>query len=180
MVKLPRRPVRTDSSPSRPSLDDHTPHSDTAVTHGDGTQVGGVRAGGGDKGRALAWRQADAQDLPLDLAIEAVLAADNVDAVTRVNLNEMRASIAEVDPRVMLASLYGRNLAQGLLSFVMPRLRHPEVLRAENHDALLERLANTFSASTEDSVVREGVFVLQQELRRLALLRQNRNSLIEG
>lgn len=180
MVKLPRRPIRSDSSPSRPDLDDHTPRSDTAISQGDGTRVGGVRAGGGDKGRALAWRETDAQDLPLDLAIEAVLAAENVDAVTRVSLNEMRASIAEVDPRAMLASLYGRNLAHGLLSFVMPRLRHPEVLRAENHDALLERLAGSFSAKSEDSVMREGVFVLQQELRRLTLLRQNRNSLIEG
>jgi hypothetical protein len=180
MVKLPRRPIRTDGALPRPEIDDHTPRSDTAVSQGDGERVGSVRAGGGDKGRALAWQAADAKDLPLDLAIEAVLASQDVDALTRVSLSEMRASIAETDPRAMLASLYGRNLAQGLLSFVMPRLRHPEVLRAENHDTLLEGLANSFASAPEDSVVREGVLVLQQELRRLALLRQNRNSLIEA
>jgi hypothetical protein len=178
MVKLPRRPVRTDS-PQRQGLDDHTPRSDTAPSRGDGTNVTGVRPGGGDRGRSQVW-EADGQELPLDLAIEAALAAQDVDSVTRVSLDEMRASLAHIDPRAVLASLYGRNLSAGLLSFVMPRLRHPEVLLAENHNALLERLAGTFSASSDDSVVSEGAFVIQQELKRLALLRQHRNSLIEG
>lgn len=176
-MKLPRRPIRTDS-PSRQGLDDHTPQSDTLPTSGEGARVNGVRPGGGDRGRSQI-READAQEMPLDLAIEAALSAQDVDAVTRIHLDEMRASLAQLDPRAALASLYGRNLAAGLLSFVMPRLRHPEVLLAENHNALLEHLAGTFSSS-DDTVVREGVFVIQQELKRLALLRQHRNSLIEG
>ncbi|WID99714.1 hypothetical protein QO058_30445 (plasmid) [Bosea vestrisii] len=178
MVKLPRRPIRTDSPP-RQGLEDHTPRSDTLPSSGEGSRVNGVRPGGGDRGRSQ-LREADPQEMPLDLAIEAALAAQDVDAVTRVHLDEMRASLAQLDPRAALASLYGRNLAAGLLSFVMPRLRHPDVLLAEKHNALLEHLAGTFSAASEDSVVREGVFVIQQELRRLALLRQHRNSLIEG
>lgn len=179
MVKPPR-PVWFESLPPRPDFNDPEPRSAAAVSKDDVAKVGDVRAEVGDKGRASAWRETDAQALPLDLAIEAALASKDVDAVTRISLNEMRASIAEADPRAMLASLYNRNLAQGLLSFVMPRLRHPEVLRAENHDALLERLADIFSARAENSAARAGVFALQQELRRLNLLRRNRNSLIEG
>ena len=179
MAKLPRRLAGSNVSPQRP-LDDPAPKS-AATPRRDNMEITGA---GGDKGRAQSFQEKDASqdtdELRLDLAIEAVLSANDIDAVTRVSLNEMRAWINEADPRAVLASLYGRNLTHGLLSFVMPRLRHPEVLRAENHDALLEHLTSTFSAGPEDAVVREGVFVLQQELRRLVLLRQNRNSLIEG
>ncbi|MGY8678341.1 hypothetical protein Q2941_11040 [Bradyrhizobium sp. UFLA05-153] len=125
-------------------------------------------------------RDMHAPDLPIDVAVEAMLAVNDIDAVTPVGLDEMRNQASEIDPRAVLALLYSRSLAHGLLSFVTPRLRYPDVLRAEQHGALLERLAGTLSARPEISVAREGLVALQQELQRLIRFRQNRNSLIQG
>lgn len=115
----------------------------------------------------------------LDAAIERALNAPSVDGVTRVQLTEMQGALS--DGRGTSAHGGGgpENLTDALMTFVMPRLRHPEVLNAERHRALLERLAESLSGGG-DNVVTEGAFTVRRELKRLALLRQNRNSLVEG
>jgi hypothetical protein len=117
--------------------------------------------------------------VPLDSAIEAALAAPDVDAVTRVQLDEARGTLAgrrSERPEVHAAT----TLSDALFGFVMPHLRHPEVLRSERQLALLEQLAAELARREGDSVVREGALVVYRELRRLALLRQHGNSLVQG
>ncbi|MDA9489656.1 hypothetical protein [Bradyrhizobium sp. CCBAU 11361] len=141
-------------------------------------EVGVAHADGGTK--RASWRDAPAQHLPIEGASEAALEVNSINAVSGVALFEMGAGANEIDPRVVLASLYGSNLSHGLLSFVIPRLRHPDVLRADKHGVLLERLTQTLEATPDDKTARECLAILQQELRRLLLLRQNQNSIIKG
>ena len=117
---------------------------------------------------------------PIDAASEAALEVKSIDAISRVSLFESGAGANEMEPRAVLAWLYGPNLSNGLLSFVVPRLRHPDVLRPDKHGVLLERLTQTLEAAPDDKMARECLAILQQELRRLLLLRQNQNSLIKG
>ncbi|WP_271592080.1 hypothetical protein [Bradyrhizobium sp. CCBAU 65884] len=140
-------------------------------------EVGVAHADGGTK--RASWRDAPAQNLPIEGASEAALEVNSINAVSGVALFEMAAG-AEIDPRAVLASLYGSNLSHGLLSFVIPRLRHPDVLRADKHGVLLERLTQTLEATPDDKTARECLAILQQELRRLLLLRHNQNSIIKG
>ncbi len=179
MVKLPRYPVGPGPSSQSFNIADRAPAIAPANRQANSVEIAGAHAKGG-KPHTLIGQDMHAQDLRLDGAIEAVLETANIDAVTRVSLNEVRTRINDTDPRAVPAALYGRNLAHGLLSFVTPRLRHPDVLRAEQHGVLWECLAETLSAVPEDAMARESFVVLQQELRRLILLRQNRNSLIRG
>ncbi|KRR17660.1 hypothetical protein CQ14_36935 [Bradyrhizobium lablabi] len=172
MTKLPQHPVGLGTSSQRLNTHDHEPANRPALPQVHNLEIDGTD-GGGEKRHGSVWPDTEAPDLP----IEAALDVNDIDAVSRVSLNERRVRIAELDPRAALASLYGRNLATGLLSFVTPRLRDPDVLRAEKHSVLLERLADRLRAGPEDSA-HEGTDALQQELRRLILLRQNQNSLI--
>lgn len=115
-----------------------------------------------------------------DGEIETKLEVNALDAVPAVGLNAMQPHL-EMAPRAALASSpYGSNLAHGLLSFVTPHLAHPDVLSAGQHDVLLERLTRTLSAAPEDLIFHGGIAILNDELRPLILLRQNRNSLIKG
>ncbi|NOJ50166.1 hypothetical protein [Bradyrhizobium archetypum] len=175
MTKLPPHPVGLGTSSQRLNTHDHEPANKPAVLQVHNLEIHGTD-GDGAKRHGSVWPDTEAPDLP----IEAALDVNDIDAVSRVSLNDRRVRIAELDPRAALASLYGRNLATGLLSFVTPRLRDPDVLRAEKHGVLLERLAGRLQAGREDSAVRDGIDALQQELRRLLLLRQNQNSLIKG
>ncbi|MFH0301646.1 hypothetical protein AAFX91_31430 [Bradyrhizobium sp. 31Argb] len=175
MTKLPQHPVGFGTSSQRLNTQDHEPANKPALPQVHHLEIDRTD-GGGENRHGSIWPDTEAPDL----SIEASLEVDDIDAVSRVSLNERRVPIAEIDPRAALASLYGRNLATGLLSFVTPRLRDPDVLRAEKHGVLLERLADRLWAGAENSVAREGIDALQQELRRLILLRQNQNSLIKG
>ncbi|XIA67437.1 hypothetical protein ACFIOY_18360 [Bradyrhizobium sp. TZ2] len=145
----------------------------------DGIEIEAEQANGG-KRHTPTFRERPAQDLPVGATIEAAVGLDSIDPVSRINLNEARARIGEIEPSSEPARLNGPNLAGSLLSFVTPRLRHWDVLRADKHGLLLEPLADALSAAPEDFVPREGVGILQQELRRLILLRQNHNGLIKG
>jgi hypothetical protein len=118
--------------------------------------------------------------IELDVAIDATLAASDVDPVTRAHLDEARGAIGAIERRRRLDGFEGKNLAEALFRFVMPRLRHPDVLRAERHRAILEDLARELAHLPGDGAVREGAVAIHRELHGLAMLRQGRNSLIEG
>lgn len=146
--------------------------ADARVGAADGVSERGARGGHADG--------LHEEGVPLDSAIDAMLAAGGVDAVTRVRLSEARRAIHEGAAGAAADGFDGQNLSRALFRFVMPRLHHPEVLRAERHRALLEDLADGLAADGGDGVVREGALVVHRELRRLALLRAGRNALVEG
>ncbi|WP_288583733.1 hypothetical protein [uncultured Methylobacterium sp.] len=150
----------------------HQMGADVRVGAADGV---GERDARGDHARGPAE-----EGMPLDAAIDAMLAAGGVDAVTRVQLNEARRAIADAAAGPAADGFEGSSLSRALFRVVMPRLHHPEVLRAERHRALLEDLADGLAAEGGDGVVREGALVVHRELRRLALLRAGRNALVEG
>ncbi|OAF03742.1 hypothetical protein AYJ54_24670 [Bradyrhizobium centrolobii] len=179
MTKMPQHAVGPGTSLHRFDIDDSVPAIEPSVRRVNNMEVDGAHANGG-KTKASTWWDTHTQDLRDGAAIEAVPEVPRIEAVTRVGLNETRAGTNEIDRAQLASPLYGDNLARGLLSFVTPHLRHPEVLCAEKHGVLLERLADVLSAATEGTVAREGIVVLQQELGWLIQLRQNRNSLIKG
>ena len=179
MSKLSRHDVRPGTASQRFDEHHHAPGIEPTIRQLNKSEIGGPRANG-EKEHASVRRELNASYLPLDTAIEAVLEAKDIDAVGRVGLNKMRTRINEVDSRAGLASLHGRDIAHDLFAFVTPRLRNPDMLRAEPYGILLERLASKLLAAPADTMAREGVVVLQQTMQWLILLRQNRNSLIEA
>lgn len=179
MSKLSRHDVRPDTASQRLDEDHHAPGIEPTIDQLYEVESDGPRAKDENE-HAWVRRELNAPYLQRDVAIEAVSEPKNIDAVGRVDLNKIRRLIHEVDPSAALASLDGRDIAHDLLAFVTPRLRHPDVLQAESHGMLLERLALKLSTAPADSMAREGAVVLQQALRWLILLRQNRNSLIEA
>lgn len=116
----------------------------------------------------------------LDAAIDATLAASDIDPVTRARLDEARGAIDTMGQRRLRGGFEGQNLAEALFRFVMPSLRHPDVLRVERHRAILEHLALALERRPLDTAMCEGAIAIDHELNALALLRQGRNSLIEG
>ncbi|WP_375779014.1 hypothetical protein ACE103_08185 [Bradyrhizobium sp. ma5] len=178
MARLPQHPVGPGTSSQGFNVGEHAPVVRPTNLQTNKIEVGGTQADGATK--RASWRDTPAQDLPIDAATEATLEVNSIDALSRVTLFERGAGANEIDPHALLASLYGHNLSHGLLSFVIPRLRHPDVLRADKHGALLERLTQTLEATPNDKTACECLAILQQELQRLLLLRQNQNSLIKG
>ncbi len=125
------------------------------------------------------------QGMRLDVAIERTLAASGVDRVTEVHLTALRGTLVRSRRDARDSGFGAPSLRDVLLSFAMPRLQHPEVLQAGQHQALLERLSARLLETPADegeggAVVALGALAVRRELRRLALLRQNQNSLIEG
>jgi hypothetical protein len=116
----------------------------------------------------------------LDAAIERTLASPDIDGVTRRHLDQAQSIISEVDRPGGVSGFAGRNLVDALMTFVMPTLRNPHVLHAERHRALLEQLQSDLAGGADDRLVREGVLIVRRELKRLAQLRKNSNSLVEG
>ncbi|WP_407185414.1 hypothetical protein [Bradyrhizobium centrosematis] len=178
MARLPQHPVGPGTSSQGLDAGQHAPVNGSPTPQGNRPEVGGIHADGGTK--RASWRIPTAHDLTIDDASEAALEVNSVGAISRVALFESETGADEIDPRAILASLYGPSLSRGLLSFVVPRLRHPDVLRADKHGALLERLTRMLEATPEDKTAREGLAILRQELQRLLMLRQNQNSLIKG
>ncbi|MET4331414.1 hypothetical protein ABIB80_007274 [Bradyrhizobium sp. i1.15.2] len=179
MTRLPRHSVEPRTSFQRIDLGDHTPIVQPTISQADGIEIEAAQVGVG-KRHAPTFRDRPLQELPVGATIGAAVEIDSVDPVSRVNLDKTRSQVGETAPCSELARLNGPNLAGNLLSFVTPHLRHWDVLRADKHGLFLETLAVALSAAPEDSVSREGIGVLQQELRRLVLLRQNQNGLIKG
>ncbi|MCK1710444.1 hypothetical protein [Bradyrhizobium sp. 143] len=178
MSKLSRYDVGPGTASQRLSEDHHEPVIGPTIQPNKG-EADGARANG-EKERASIWDELNTPYMSLDVAIEAASEAKDIDAVGRVSLNEMRSRIYEIEQPAGVASLYGRDIAHDLLSFVTPRLRHPDMLRAERYSIVLERLVHKLAAAPTDSMARDGIVVLRQGLHWLALLRQNRNSLIEA
>lgn len=117
----------------------------------------------------------------LDTAIEQTLNSPAVDGVTRVSLTALQGALGGGSRKRQEAQSEEReNLQTEMMSFVMPRLRHPDVLQAERHRSLLERLVAGLSTAPEGNVVSDATLELRRELRRLELLRLQRNSLVEG
>ncbi|CDX56774.1 conserved hypothetical protein [Mesorhizobium plurifarium] len=131
------------------------------------------------KKHASALRRANAHDMPLARTANGLSGISQIEAVTCVSPSES-TQISEINPRAAAAALHGHTLALSQLSFITPRLRHPEILREGKRSVLLERLVNALAAVPEDSVARESIAALQEEFRRLVLLRLNRNSLIKA
>lgn len=178
MSKLSRHDVRPGTASQRLDEDHHAPGIAPTIDKLNEVESDGPRAKDENE-HASVRRELNAPYLQRDVAIEAVSEAKDIDAVGHVDLNKMGRPIHEVDSSVAL-SLYGRDIAHDLLAFVTPRLRHPDLLRAEPYGIVLERLALKLSTVPADSMAREGAVVLQQALQWLILLRQNRNSLIEA
>ncbi|WOH64333.1 hypothetical protein [Bradyrhizobium sp. BWA-3-5] len=178
MTRLPQHPVGLGTSSQGLDVGEHSPVIGPNTPKAKNMGPRGVHADGATK--QASWRDEPAQNLPIDPAREAALEVNSIDAVSRVTRFERGDGANEFDPRAVLAALYGHNLSHGLLSFVIPRLRHPDVLRADRHCALLERLTQTLEATPDDNTACECLAILQQELRRLLLLRHNQNSLIKG
>ena len=118
--------------------------------------------------------------VPFDEAIEAMLAAGGVDPVTRIRLSEARRAIAEAAAERRADGLEGASLTHTLFQFVMPRLRHPEVLRTDRHRTLLEGLADGLAQRADDGIACAGAQVIHRELHHLTLLRTARNGLVQG
>ncbi|GBU17817.1 MULTISPECIES: hypothetical protein [Methylobacterium] len=184
MARLRRSPVSTGTTPPAappPAGADglgRDPRADGLDPRArlDGAAPLGERGG---RGSEAVGQGPGEEGVELDAAIDAMLAAGGVDAVTRVRLSEARRAIAEAGAGE--AEVFeGASLSRSLFRFVMPRLHHPEVLRGDRHRALLEGLAEGLAAESDDGIVREGALVVHRELRRLAMLRASRNALIEG
>ncbi|MCK1419383.1 MULTISPECIES: hypothetical protein [unclassified Bradyrhizobium] len=178
MSKVSRYDVGPGTASQTLSEDHHEPVIGPTIQPNKG-EADGARANG-EKERASIWGELNTPSMSLDVAIEAASEAKDIDAVWRVSLNEMRTRIYEIEQPAGVASLYGRDIAHDLLSFVTPSLRHPDMLRAERYSIVLERLVHKLAAAPADSMAGDGIVVLRQGLHWLALLRQNRNSLIEA
>ncbi|MCK1733196.1 hypothetical protein IVA79_04285 [Bradyrhizobium sp. 138] len=178
MSKVSRYDVGPGAASQRLSEDHHEPVIGPTIRPNKG-EADGARANG-EKERASIWDELNTPYMSLDVAIEAASEAKDIDAVWRVSLNEMRTRICEIEQPAGVGSLYGRDIAHDLLSFVTPSLRHPDMLRAERYSIVLERLVHKLAAAPADSMAGDGIVVLRQGLHWLALLRQNRNSLIEA
>ena len=180
MTKLPRRlggvsriGARPLASPGEPRL------ARAAQAGGDAGDLTVDRNDPDGRSRSPERTSSEAQGIPVGAAIEATLAAPGVDPVTRVHLDAARGSLAarQTDGA---ESLDARTLSDALFAFVMPRLKHPEVLGVERQLVVLEQLADELEAPDCDTVVREGALVVHRELRRLNLLRQHCSHLVEG
>lgn len=178
MSKVSRYDVGPGTASQTLSEDHHEPVIGPTIQPNKG-EADGARANG-EKERASIWGELNTPSMSLDVAIEAASEAKDIDAVWRVSLNEMRTRIYEIEQPAGVGSLYGRDIAHDLLSFVTPSLRHPDMLRAERYSIVLERLVHKLAAAPADSMAGDGIVVLRQGLHWLALLRQNRNSLIEA
>jgi hypothetical protein len=177
MVKVPQRLLNRQASP--PQGRDLAPSS-TDIRR-DITRELSVTGINADRRGVSGHAAAALEDgIELDAAIDATLAASDVDPVTRVHLDDARGAIGAVEQRRRLEGFQGQNLAEALFRFVMPRLRHPDVLHVERHRAILEHLAWQLDRLSTDKTLREGAVAIHRELQGLALLRQGRNSLIEG
>jgi hypothetical protein len=180
MTKLPRRLGGVSRSGARqlaPPGEARPPRAAEAGVDSDDLTVDGINPE--RRSRSPERTSSEPQGIPVDAAIEAALAAPGVDAVTRVHLDAARGSLTA--RRTDAAeSLDAPTLSDALFAFVMPRLKHPEVLGVEHQLVVLEQLADELGTPDRDTVVREGALVVHRELRRLGLLRQHCSHLVEG
>ncbi|WFU80662.1 hypothetical protein QA645_40610 [Bradyrhizobium sp. CIAT3101] len=178
MTRLPQQLVEPWASFQGANVDNQTPATTLTTPKAEASEIELSHANGGRSHTIL--RDTDQQDVAVGATIETALQLNSVDPVSRTNVNQAGTRISEIEPGPEIACFNGPNLANNLLSFVAPRLRHSDVLRPEKQGVLLERLADTLSAAADGSVPREDIEILQLELGRLLLLQQNHNGLIKG
>lgn len=172
MARLPRRsPFALAPAPSsRSEENDRSTSFQTGLnTDDDARRLGGERHPVGSD-----------EEVRLDAAIEAMLAAGGVDPVTRVRLNEARQAMTLAKADQEADGFAGASLANTLFQAVMPRLKHPEVLRAERQRSLLEDLADGLTDAPDDGIAMAGAMIIYRELHRLTLVRTARNALVQG
>ncbi|MDF0522227.1 hypothetical protein GPL17_33955 [Bradyrhizobium yuanmingense] len=178
MTRLPQHSLEPGASFQRLNVDDPPPAITPTTARAEEAEIERTHANGGKSFAIL--EDGPPQDLPVVSAIETSFELGPIDPVSPIKANEARVQIGKFEPGSEFAWLNGPSLADNLLAFVTPRLCHSDVLRPEKQGILLERLADTLSAAPESSVSRENFAILQSELRRLILLRQNHNGLIKG
>ena len=114
----------------------------------------------------------------LDVAIDRLL-VEPVDHVTRGELQGLQTHIRrdvqtneQLDPPNLIGLVFGA---------IMPRISHPDVLRLDRRQKVLERMeARAAAGSKGDPLLAGGLVILRHELQNLALLRRHRDRLIEG
>ncbi|KYH01594.1 hypothetical protein [Bradyrhizobium sp. DOA1] len=178
MTRLPQQLVEPWASFRGANVDDQTLTTTPTTPKAEASKIELSHANGRRSHTIL--RDTDQQDVAVGATIETALQLNSVDPVSRTNVNQAGTRISEIEPGPEIACFNGPNLANNLLSFVAPRLRHSDVLRPEKQGVLLERLADTLSAAADGSAPREDIEILQLELGRLLLLQQNHNGLIKG
>jgi hypothetical protein len=180
MTKLPRRIGGMSRIGAAPLAPPHAPRPPGAAQARNGADDLTVEGADPDRrSRSSDTFPSEWAGIPVAAAIEAALAAPGVDAVTRVHLDSARVSLTARRTGAD-ESLNAPTLSEALFAFVMPRLKHPEVLAVERQFVLLEQLAEELGGQNGDTVVREGALAVHRELRRLALLRQHCSNLVEG
>lgn len=116
--------------------------------------------------------------LRLDAAVERLL-LEPVDPATRTELERVRGAMQARG--VSADGLDPPSLVGEVFAYIMPRITDPGVLRLERRRALLERAAAFYAADPDpDPAVLGGLIALRHELQSLAMLRGNRDSLVEG
>ncbi|WIW50373.1 hypothetical protein ML401_35085 (plasmid) [Bradyrhizobium sp. 62B] len=178
MTRLPQHALGPGASFQRLNVDDQPPTITPTTARGTETEIERTHASGGQSFEVL--QDGRLEDLLGASTIETALELNSIHPVSRIAAQEAPGKIGRIEPGSALGWLNGTNLAGNLLSFVAPRLCHSDVLRPDTQGLLLERLAETLSAVPENLVPREDIAILQSELRRLTLLRQNQNGLIKG
>ncbi|MGY4157795.1 hypothetical protein ACVINW_003637 [Bradyrhizobium sp. USDA 4461] len=179
MTRLPQRSVELGTAFQGINNEHHAPVVTPATPQASDIGFDKIHGKGG-KGHTSVVQDRAAQDRLAANTIDNALELKSIDPISRINPTDATEHADKIGTNSELAWLNGPNLADSLLSFVTPRLRHSHVVRPEQHGLLLERLADALSAAPEGSVAREGAAVLRLELRRLILLRQNHNGLIQG
>ncbi|VIO69210.1 hypothetical protein [Bradyrhizobium ivorense] len=178
MTRLPQRSVEPGIAFQGINNEHHAPVIDPATPRA--SSIGIDKVHGNGKGHTSVVQQRETQERLAASTIDNALELKSIDPISRINPTDATEHAGRIETSSELAWLKGANLAHSLLSFVTPRLRHSHVVRPEQHGLLLERLADALSAAPEGSVAGEGAALLRLELRRLILLRQNHNSLIQG
>ncbi|WP_342724028.1 hypothetical protein AAFG07_33825 [Bradyrhizobium sp. B097] len=178
MTRLPQRSVEPGTAFQGINNEHHAPVIAPATPQA--SSIGIDKVHGNGKGHTSVVQQREAQERLAASTIDNALELKSIDPISRINPTDATEHAGKIETSSALTWLTGPNLAHSLLSFVLPRLRHPDVLRADMHGALLERLTQTLEATPDDKTACECLAILQQELRQLLLLRQNQNSLIKG
>ncbi|MGV7213420.1 hypothetical protein [Bradyrhizobium sp. UFLA05-112] len=178
MTRLSQHSVAPGASFQGLTVDDHLPAASPTIRQAKGTELKGTHANSGQSYKT--FQDSPPQVRLVDATVETALELHSIDRVSRINVNEAQVQSGEIKSGSELAWLTGPSLAENLLSFVTPRLRDTGVLRPEKHSLLVQGLADALSTVPEAPMAREGIAILQMELRHLILLRQNKNGLIEG
>lgn len=178
MTRLPQHSLAPGASFEGITVEDHLPTASPRIPQAQATEIKGTHANSAQS--YTNFQDSPPQDRLVDATVATALELHSIDRVSRINVNEAQVGSGEIKSGSELDWLNGPTLAQSLLSFVTPRLRDSGVLRPETHGLVLERLADALSTVPDAPVRREGLAILQVELRQLTLIRQNKNGLIKG